>query len=437
MKRVACYVRVSTQEQKNHGLSVDSQIVALEEYCKEHDYILVKVYNDAGISARKRYTKRPALLELIDDCKEGKIDLIIFTKLDRWFRSVADYYEVQSQLDLYGVPWRAIWEDYETETSSGVFKVNIMLSVAQSEADRTSERIKSVFEYQRAKGDYVGCAPYGYKRQDHKLVKDPEAEEAVKIVFDTFLTTRSSSACMRALINKGYTMSRNGVTRILTNSAYYGDCNGYSCEPYITLEDHNRIMEIRKSNYRTPKGSNMYLFSGICFCSLCGCRMRTVTNKSLKTEYKGYYCTGIDGVNKHDVGVYVSQKKIETYLLKNIEAIVENYNVSIESRSVKPDQAELDRTKKALEAKLERVGIRFEDGDITAEEYRSKRKAILLEITSLQSVKPSSAVTLPDNWREAYDLLDEDHKRMFWSSIISQIKLHPKNDPLPDIIFLS
>lgn len=142
MKRAALYVRVSTQEQKNSGLSVDSQIDALEKYCEEHGYMVAGVYNDAGISARKKYTKRPALLQLLEDCKQCKIDIILFTRLDRWFRAVAGYYEVQSVLDACKVPWRAIWEDYETETSQGIFKVNIMLSVAQAEVDRDSEIIR-------------------------------------------------------------------------------------------------------------------------------------------------------------------------------------------------------------------------------------------------------------------------------------------------------
>ena len=146
-KRAAIYVRVSTAEQKEHGLSVDNQLDALKNYCQERGFSIAGIYNDAGISARKKYRSRPALLQLLEDCQKHKIDIILFTKLDRWFRSVADYYAVQQVLDGAKVPWRAIWEDYETETSAGVFKVNIMLSVAQAESDRTSERIKAVLEY--------------------------------------------------------------------------------------------------------------------------------------------------------------------------------------------------------------------------------------------------------------------------------------------------
>lgn len=98
MKRAALYVRVSTQEQKNSGLSVDSQIDALKKYCEEQGYTIAGIYNDAGISARKKYTKRPALLQLLEDCKKHEIDIILFTRLDRWFRAVAGYYEVQRSL---------------------------------------------------------------------------------------------------------------------------------------------------------------------------------------------------------------------------------------------------------------------------------------------------------------------------------------------------
>ncbi len=159
MKRVAIYVRVSTEEQRKNGLSVDNQIEALTEFCRDNQFSVVDVYNDAGISARKSYKNRPELLRLINDCQSNRVDLVIFTKLDRFFRSVADYYACIEQMN--NVPWRAIWEDYETETSSGVFKVNIMLSVAQAESDRTSERVKSITDYRRAKGEYIGRPPFG------------------------------------------------------------------------------------------------------------------------------------------------------------------------------------------------------------------------------------------------------------------------------------
>ena len=154
MKRVFAYVRVSTEEQAIHGLSIEAQTAALEIWAKENGHRIVSVYTDAGISARKPASKRPALQELLADAQDGKGDLIIFTKLDRWFRNIAEYYKVQEVLEKYHVDWRTIHEDYDTTTASGRLKINIMLSVAQDEADRTSERIKAVNEMKRQKRDW-------------------------------------------------------------------------------------------------------------------------------------------------------------------------------------------------------------------------------------------------------------------------------------------
>ena len=151
MKRVFLYVRVSTEEQAIHGLSIEAQTAALEAWAKANGHRVVGVYTDAGISARKPATKRPALQQLLADAQAGKGELIVFTKLDRWFRNIAEYYKVQEILEKSHIDWRTIQEDYDTSTASGRLKINIMLSVAQDEADRTSERIKAINEMKRKK----------------------------------------------------------------------------------------------------------------------------------------------------------------------------------------------------------------------------------------------------------------------------------------------
>lgn len=436
MKKVALYVRVSTQEQKKHGLSVDSQIVALRQYCKENGYKEAGIYNDAGISARKKYTKRPALLQLLNDCKAGKIDLILFTKLDRWFRSVGDYYEVQKVLDECKVPWQCIWEDYETITSSGVFKVNIMLSVAQSEADRTSERIKSTFEYKRSNGDYVGSAPYGYIRHNNQLVKNPEQSEYVALIFDTYLKTHSTTACVRKAYEAGASLSRSGISRILRSETYTGNAYGTKCEPYVSWEDHLKILEIIESNYRVPKKNTTHIYSRLCVCGLCGRKMRVMATTCNGLVYSNYFCTGIYSANKmHESGFSISENKIERYLLNELNNIVEKYNSDVDAVIAKTTTKNHFKKRQELEEKLKRIGIRFELGDISVEEYKEKRKVILAELTSLVEPASKERITLPDNWKDIYASLDKEHKQEFWFSIIKTITLYPKMEKPPVITF--
>lgn len=140
MKRAALYVRDSQKNQKINGLSsIDSQISTLKEYCQKNSYSIADVYNDEGYPARKNYTERPEMVRMLEDCKRQRIDIILFTTLDRCFRSIEDYHEIQEVLDQCGVPWRAILEDYETETAYGALKLKVMLSVAQSESDCTGD----------------------------------------------------------------------------------------------------------------------------------------------------------------------------------------------------------------------------------------------------------------------------------------------------------
>lgn len=420
MKNVALYVRVSTAEQKQHGLSVDSQIEALKDYSLEHGYNIVGIYNDAGYSARKSYKQRPALLTMVNDCKLHRIDMILFTKLDRFFRSVKDYYSVMEQIG--DIPWRAIWEDYETETSSGIFKVNIMLSVAQSEADRTSERIKSIMEYKRSKGDYVGQAPVGYKREGNHLVKDPAAAPGITKFFRAYLDNKPLSQCVSEAAALGVHISRNNAYKILDSTTYMGDAYGTVCEAYITSEEHDRILA-RKSDYiRAARIDRVYTFHGLVYCGYCGRRLACSARKR-NSKVRGnyiqmvYQCRNSISDFKHEpcTGCGINEEILEDLVLKQIEEDVTAYNFHISKSETK---SESDAAKKqiiSLEQKLKRIGERYEDGDISAEEYKSKRDPIKSEISRLKVIAEQTRepIVLPDGWRELYDDLSAENRRIF------------------------
>lgn len=431
MKRAALYVRVSTAEQKNHGLSVDNQIMALTDYCKENNIAVAGVYNDAGISARKRYTRRPELLRLMDDCKAGRVSLVLFTKLDRWFRSVADYYEVQTILDACGVPWRAIWEDYETETSAGVLKVNIMLSVAQSEADRTSERIRDAIRYKKARGDYVGKAPFGYIKHGRELIKDPELAPAVDALFRTFLLTHSTADAMRRAAELGLRTDRGTINKMMMRTVYCGiAAGGYQCEPYITQAEHDLIVDLRRQRTRKPKfPGRVFLFAGLCRCGICGIRMtaktryRTRVNGDL-AEMKYYECPAYQGTTHYHHPFSCVEHKIETQLLENLESALRDYTLDIEARNRSADKGSAERQKAALRGKLKRLQMVYIDGGLTDTEYETQRDAINAAIASIVSDTLPVPKPLPEEWRETYDDLDAVHKSRFWHTIIKSITVH-------------
>ena len=215
MIRAGLYIRVSTDEQALHGLSLDSQREALTAYAKEHNMQIVDIYADEGITARKALNKRLQFQRLISDVKAGKIDLILVTKLDRWFRNIKDYHNTQEILEKHNCNWRTIYENYDTGTASGRLHINIMLSVNQDECDRTSERIKAVFEHKKDKKETTtGAMPLGYKVVDKKIVKDEALAPLVNDVFDYFEAHNNKNGTVNYINEKyGTTYHYNTIAR--------------------------------------------------------------------------------------------------------------------------------------------------------------------------------------------------------------------------------
>ena len=145
---------------------------------------VIGIYADEGKTARKELKKRKAIHSLLSDVKAGKIDTIIFWRLDRWFRNLSDFYKVQDVLDEYKVTWISVSEPgINMNTRDGRLQLNVVLSIGQNEVDTTSERIRFVNEASIRQGKLIfGDAnmPLGYKADsiDGKkcMVKDPDTE---------------------------------------------------------------------------------------------------------------------------------------------------------------------------------------------------------------------------------------------------------------------
>lgn len=436
---VAIYVRVSTQEQKRHGISVDAQEAVCRAWVAENRHRLVGVYNDAGLSARAKYSKRSAMLRLIDDIRAGKVDLIVFTKLDRWFRNVADYYEVQAILEEHHVKWRALQEDYETETASGRFKVNIMLAVAQDEADRTSERIKATADFKRQKGEAIGRAPVGYIIKDKHFEIDPETEPAVRAFFDTFLETFSQPKARQAAQAKGIIFSMTRSSRTLRNKTYCGDHFGVPCPAYITPAQYQKIRQVIDSRTREPRLHHTYLFSGLLRCGLCGGRLTSSApyQKDHIRRIKAYRCSNhCQYLDRCPQGTYINEVKLEAYMTENLPTLLARHQADVQSRAER--QKDVAAEIRILESKLERLKDLYVDGEITRDVYNRRSAAIRQDLLPLQesvdavSASPE-AYELPPDWLDTYVGLTDDAKRQFWHSIVREIIIY--RDCPPSVLF--
>ena len=108
---VAIYVRVSTDRQAKKGDSIDEQLSTCKAYiASKENMVLAGTYIDDGISGRK--IKRGDFEQLLDDVRLGRVNLIIFTKLDRWFRSLRHYLNTQAVLEANHCDWLAVDQPY-------------------------------------------------------------------------------------------------------------------------------------------------------------------------------------------------------------------------------------------------------------------------------------------------------------------------------------
>ena len=82
--RCAVYVRVSTDDQRDNGYSIDSQLRMIKEYCEKNDYLIVDVYNDAGHSGKD--LMRPEMQRLLDDVSKCKYEGVLVIEIERLSR---------------------------------------------------------------------------------------------------------------------------------------------------------------------------------------------------------------------------------------------------------------------------------------------------------------------------------------------------------------
>lgn len=437
--RCAIYDRVSTDMQVKEGLSLEAQKAALTDYALSHGYEIVGYYADEGITARKKMQNRKDLLRLLRDVEADRIDLILVTKLDRWFRNIKDYHNTQAILEAHHCNWKTIFEEYDTSTANGRFAINIMLSVNENECDRTSDRIRSVFSYKKGRREHVNGKPaYGYTtNQDKLLIKDPDTEPIVNDIFEHYFTTYSKKATVTYILNKyadtPFCPTMYQINRVLKSPVYTGhkyDVDGY-CPAYITMEQFKKIQEISDSKI-IPHQVEPFLFSSLIKCPVCGKNMTGfVKRQHLKSgavsEYKRYRC-GAKFTEYHN-GACLSESVVEEYLITHMDE-----QLQAELLDLLQQQKQLKRGNQSagIRAELDRLNNMYQKGRIK-EDYYDEQYAILSEKlersrpaadidASLAAVKALSGL-LSEGWQEMYYGLDIAHKKAFWKEIIREINV--------------
>jgi DNA invertase Pin-like site-specific DNA recombinase len=144
--RAIGYVRVSTEEQAENGISLDAQIAKIRSYVELYGITLVDVAVDAGQSAGS--LDRPGVQRLLRDLRTKRADGVIVTKLDRLTRSLTDLNVLLKDYfcEGCGLQLWSISDHIDTRTPSGRMMLNVLVSVLQWEREMASERTRAALE---------------------------------------------------------------------------------------------------------------------------------------------------------------------------------------------------------------------------------------------------------------------------------------------------
>ena len=427
MLRVALYIRVSTEEQALHGDSIEAQKQALIEYAQRNQHKIVDYYIDDGFTATS--LKRPSLQRLLKDVQEDKIDLIIFTKIDRWSRGVRNYYKIQDVLDNHKVNWKTIFENYDTSTAAGQLHINIMLSVAENEAAVTSERIKVVFKNKiKNKEVITGKVPKGYKIENKKLIIDKETVNIVESIFSHFEIHQSKRSTMNFIRDElGVNLSYKTISNILSNSLYKGEYRGIVdyCPAIIDKKRFDKIQTVLKRNISTNTSNRIYLFSSLLVCSHCNHNLGGFNTKHNEKFFFNYRCNYNFYRKLCDNNRCISEKKIEKKIIEQFKIQLHEYIVDYE---VKKKNKPKKSNKTEIENKIKKLNDLYINDFISLEEYKEKHEFYKSKIIEDECPQDEFNIEyykemLNIDFKETYMNLDREDKRAFWRSFIKEIKI--------------
>ena len=370
--KVGIYLRLSRDdERQGESLSIENQRRVLTNYVKEQGWTIYDEYVDNGISGVT--FNRPGVERLLDDAKDGKINLILCKDLSRFGRN---YIMVGQYLDylfpMYNIRFIALTDNIDTlnSDSASMDMLPIMNVFNEWFAANTSKKLRAIFESNARSGKYkTTFAAYGYIKGDDANFTpqiDPEAAEIVRRIFEMRTTGWNVTRIAETLNSEGvlppqdykyrklekdapqyshHLWSPTAVKRILSNPIYIGRLEQLRCttvsyknhkvvqkdkdewaviennhEPIISQKLWDKVREIEESvstGKQTKKGITMPL-SGLGYCADCGTKMKQHYSSGAKAPY-GYVCGFHARFGKeHCTSHHINYSDLEGIILQDI-----------------------------------------------------------------------------------------------------------------------
>ena len=306
MQEAIIYIRVSTKNQANEGFSLENQEKVCRDYAKKNNYVVKKVFSDAGESAK--FLDRPEIINLLEYCSREEPDALIVHKLDRLARNAMDHYKITAFIAKSGTKLESATEPIGDDPS-GKFMEHIIAGVAEYDTAVRAVRTKSVMDDLIKQGYWLSRAPFGYLNArdiDGKSTIEIDDKESilVKKIFNLFKAGVHTQEKIKDIINAYLPIDKNvsayQINRILRNPIYKGIIQT-KVTPEGVKGKHKPIIDTSLFDdvqmMLSNKGEVSYLqvhpdfpLRAFLLCGDCGRKMTGSWSKGKNKKYPYYHC---------------------------------------------------------------------------------------------------------------------------------------------------
>jgi len=259
-RSVVFYGRVSTEHEAQLS-ALENQMQWYEDQAKYHpNWTVLKSYIDRGITGTQA-KKRPAFMEMLNDAKYHKFDLIVTREVCRFARNTVDTLVITRQLKEIGIEVYFVEDNIWTMDNDGELRLTIMATLAQEESRKTSERVRAGQKISRDNGVLYGNGNIlGYDWLGDTYVINEDQAETVRIIYDLYLKGNGFNKIVNELVRLKRKDSSGlvrwdatKVSRILHNATYKG-YQGYYKSYKNNHLDQKTIINRDEDTYLYVKG---------------------------------------------------------------------------------------------------------------------------------------------------------------------------------------
>lgn len=410
MKIADLYIRVSTEEQKDKGYSQRDQEERLRKYCGLNQIKINQIYIEDHSA---KTFNRPQWLILMKNLRSKKlnpVNLLLFTKWDRFSRNTADAYQTINSLKSLGVETHAVEQPLDLSVPENKMMLAFYLAVPEVENDRRSLNVFYGMRRAKKEGRWMATAPVGYLNKSSEtgtkyIAPHPVFGNIMKEAFEEMAKGRLAiNEIWRLAVSKGLKCGKNQFWVSLRNPVYCGKLfipryqdeeatiiKGVH-EPIISEELFNDVQDVmdgRKNHNRGHVISPDSLpLRGYMICPKCG---KNLTGSPSKGKYKSYYYYHCVSPCKFRVSAVKANKVFEAGLadLQPIDGMQELYEECIRFNYNSMVKDSVDRTRRTkadievLNVKIDKVRELLINDQISPEDYGVIKKQLEDKIYNL------------------------------------------------------